>query len=428
MRPLLRCCPGLVCVIGLASLVGCSTSDAGSAGSVTRPDVLGLEIDPASVPCSEDADCAGIVVPACVQARCDGAAGSCALATLSDGTACTNGEACVIGEQCLAGSCQAGVPRPPACGDLACGADLCGNACGDCAPGLTCVAGACVQPRQCGAVTRAGCCTAEGIVQYCNDEGSLETVDCAAVGGAGLTRCGWSEVDQWYDCGGDEAASADPALPYLCGDEACSSVCVDRECGYDCGTSCGDCSAGGVCREGQCEAGTCGELSAGGCCFGRELRWCAGGEARSVLCADACGWIGADGYYGCGGEGEDPTGGQPMMCPGSEVEPGPELGGELAVELGGELAVELGGELAVEPVEPAVEPAVEPVEPAVESGPELTVEPAVESGPELTVEPAVEAGPELDVEAELELEPAVEAGPDAGSDADSSLDGEASSG
>lgn len=299
--------------------------------------------------CKTNSDCAGVDAGPCRRATCDTVKSLCRLGDLPDGTPCT-ADACKSGQVCAVGACGGGTAAAPDCGAHVCGTDLCGNACGTCAAGATCNADGQCDVVPCGDVPEEGCCTADGTLRFC-EAGGLMTLECAAGG----TLCGWDGPNAFYDCAAP-SASPEPtgAVPYLCAGETCANACADRECGFDCGESCGTCGEGKrcsdagtcedctcdgkscgddgcgkacgtcgsaeLCEDNVCVANLCGDVSAAGCCTpASDLFWCEDGALQTIACAGnsaTCGWSAENAFYNCGeAPAGDPAGEFPRGCP-----------------------------------------------------------------------------------------------------------------
>ncbi len=161
-------------------------------------------------------------------------------------------------------------------------------------------AGGSAGSEDCGSLTGAGQCSGDTL-SYCSS-GEVVELDCAAQG----KTCGWSDSDSFYDC---------VAAP----ESGCGAVTTEGFCENDTLSYCEsgevrevDCSAAGM----QCGYDTangyynclavqdsgCGGLTMEGECDGSIVRWCEGGEARSVDCAmqgETCGWNSSKNYYDC---------------------------------------------------------------------------------------------------------------------------------
>ena len=84
----------------------------------------------------------------------------------------------------------------PSCGGKECGSDGCGGSCGSCGSGETCSSGQCISSGGggCGGITYEGTCQGN-VLKYC-DNGSLQTIDCAAYNGI----CEYDASKGYYDC------------------------------------------------------------------------------------------------------------------------------------------------------------------------------------------------------------------------------------
>ena len=182
----------------------------------------------------------------------------------------------------------------PNCDSKNCGDDGCGNSCGVCDEGFSCVGGACEAATAC--------------VPNCVDAGG-ETMTCGDDGCGG--SCG--------ECAAEETCNANG----FCTQNACDPVCDDQACGDDlCGGSCGECAEGETCSEdGQCAACepqctkendgetiplNCGDDGCGGSCGScSDPSFCESGQCTAVPCDPAsvpgetmCGPNGCGGDWG----------------------------------------------------------------------------------------------------------------------------------
>ena len=180
----------------------------------------------------------------CGQDGCGGSCGTCAEATYCDFDglcACeTGGVECE--DICCNSSqvCAVGVCCTPNCTGKECGDDGCGGTCGSCEEADMCAAGSCVP-----------------IFQDSDDDGDPDGTDCSpsdpTIHHGAIESCN-NEDD---DCDGqtDEGASAACTVWEIClvGECTCVPECVGIACGSDgCGGSCGSCSVGQFCSNGQC--------------------------------------------------------------------------------------------------------------------------------------------------------------------------------
>lgn len=173
---------------------------------------------------------------------------------------------CPEGQTCEAGRCE--TPNcVPACEGRQCGTDGCGGECGRCEAGAVCGADSvCVAaPASCG----DGTCSPEA-----NENCGVCPADCGNC--CGNAECEPERNENCATCLAD-CACAEPqrcdADTRTC--QGCSPQCAGRVCGDDtCGGDCGECAAGEMCTNGQCEAAcvpqcagrACGEDGCGGDC------------------------------------------------------------------------------------------------------------------------------------------------------------------
>jgi hypothetical protein len=262
-------------LLGLFYAFGCSSDD----GTIVTADIVPAQGDVAEVTipdpeCLTDDDCSEFakLATSCELARCDHQSYSCELASLEDGTACSDGNECTLSDLCLAGSCEGGGSL--SCDDdNPCTLDICdpGSGClvsftnDTCDDGNPCTAvdscfeGACVGvDNQCLCEVDTDCATYEDD-NLCN--GTLRCVD-GVLGGLcevnsdsivtcshdGLPECAVSSCEP--TTGECVTAAAEDGIP--CDDgNACtfSEVCAD-----------GTCLSGGElsCNDGlDCTADTC---------------------------------------------------------------------------------------------------------------------------------------------------------------------------
>jgi len=213
----------------------------------------------------------------------------------------------------------------PQCTGKVCGADGCGGTCGTCDDGKACHDGQCVgeYPESClgegepsaqacpEGMDFVGCCDVLDRVVWCN-EGKLYCLDCPTLAEP-ANVCGWIEeihgtLAQFYACGG-EGEDPTTTYPRAC---ACTPECMGKECGDDgCGGTCGTCTGGAYCQNGECTldckpectnkqcgddgcGGTCGTCASGfdcrnGACVSNCVPDCAGKECGDDGCGDQCG-------------------------------------------------------------------------------------------------------------------------------------------
>ena len=212
--------------------------------------------------CTSGGDC--VCLPNCAGKDCgsDGCGGACGQ--------CQPGDVCAPDGQCI-DQCQPQCMTPfgmPA----ECGSDGCGGVCGYCPDGMACQGGICTGGDDCGGISYEGCCEGNTML-YC-EGGQLVEVNCAD-----NPLCGWSQQNNWYDCGTSGQSDPSGQFPMSC--DGCESNCSDvpgpaKECGADgCGGVCGFCAAGEQCISGYCY---------GGC-----IPECLGKQCGADGCGDACG-------------------------------------------------------------------------------------------------------------------------------------------
>jgi len=130
-----------------------------------------------------------------------------------------------------------------------------------------------------------------------------------------------------------------------CGGPSADGSCYCDESCFEYGDCCGDvcnacptlsgCGGNPVCGNGMCEAGEtqqncpadcsggqpgdCGGISFEGCCDGQTVKYCEGGQLKTLDCSQnpSCGWQPSGPFYDCGtGGGADPSGMFPINCTG----------------------------------------------------------------------------------------------------------------
>ena len=241
--------PVLASLLGWVLLAGCPSEPTVVDGSAVPIFDATIVDDQGAIICVTDEDCYAMGASPCRSAEC-GSDKVCVWRPSSDGTPCSTGNACVVGQTCSDGNCQGGAPKPP-CTNLSCGFDACGNACGSCDPGFGCEQGVC-SPVLCQGIEWQGCCTATGTVRWC-DDGELLEVACPEGEASDRQACGWDISKGHYDCGADGPSDPGGTYPYLCPGENCPpEPCGDKQCGFACGQSCGECPADASCDNGVC--------------------------------------------------------------------------------------------------------------------------------------------------------------------------------
>ena len=293
------------CFTGLL-LVACpdstSTPDSGAAEVVEEvvQDVA-KETGPDGGPeCTQDADCT--TSNPCMIAACVG--NLCLETEALDGASCSDTPGC--NASCASGVCGTPVPETT-CDGRACGADSCGTSCGTCPAGQSCdeASGTCSSADPCNGITFDGCCTADGVAQWCDTDDSgqsyLASYDCSGID-TPAHWCGWTGSLGYY-C--DDSQQTDPGgLSLLCPGESCTKACTDADvqCGFLCGEDCGSCGDGSFCNaEYQCETcapdhcgGGCGDCAAGFICDSSPASpTCARWATTARGAARALSWFGA---------------------------------------------------------------------------------------------------------------------------------------
>jgi hypothetical protein len=262
-------------------------------GGVQECDAKGAWLD--AVPCPESKICAdgqcvdeGTQICEPGDKRCSGddAYETCK----KDGTAWSNPAACPAGASCDDGICLAG---PQSCATvLQC--MLQGN-CGD---------------------FEASCF-----------EGCFEGVSAEVAGQAmAFYECVFGYCEKWgpsEPCFQTQQITGCAMELADCKDtEPCQPKCAGKQCGGDgCGGSCGSCSGGQTCDQGQCVGGGgCNGISFEGCCNGNVLTWCENNNIKEQDCAwdPQCGWNSQQGFYDCDTMGfESPNEDLPKNCSGT---------------------------------------------------------------------------------------------------------------
>lgn len=217
-----------------------SDSDSGSA------ETTNLDAAETGQPCSTDEECPGI--NDCQTGSCDAVTSTCVIATLADGTSCTNPDPeCVESALCSSGQCVT-TKKASDCGAKVCGLDACNNSCGICPIGELCDLedGTCTDPAAaCMGVDFFGCCSGdETTAVYCLD-GQLAEETC----GVGA-KCGYNSNPGWFECS-TESEPVPIGTDYLCAGETCDKTCEGLECGTACGESCGTCPVDSYCTDAQ---------------------------------------------------------------------------------------------------------------------------------------------------------------------------------
>ena len=135
-------------------------------------------------------------------------------------------------------------PCVAVCGQAECGDDGCGGSCGTCAEGFSCINDVCVE----------GPCVPACAGKQCGDDGCGAT--CPPGCGVGFS-CDNGQCIAQQTCGngtcdvGEDHATCPQDCP-------CIPNCAGKECGDDgCSGSCGTCSGGETCQDGQCTGGSC---------------------------------------------------------------------------------------------------------------------------------------------------------------------------
>ena len=214
--------------------------------------------------------CTTVCVPACTGKQCgpNGCGGQCG--------GCLAAFHCADDQLCHPDDCK------PQCGAKQCGDNGCGMACGTCGAGDVCGSDGMCSAGPCKGVPKEGECKGFILVQCQGESAAAQKVqvDCGAKPGK---KCGWDAV----------------AVPgaYACVDKGpCDPVCKDAsgtefECGDDgCGGTCGTCTAGWACTQGECipKAGAaCGSLPPTGLCQNDNWVFCNQNKVAILDCKEA---------------------------------------------------------------------------------------------------------------------------------------------
>ncbi|MBN2495013.1 MAG: hypothetical protein JXR96_10515 [Deltaproteobacteria bacterium] len=293
------CDPGFECVQGTCQ-------------EICMPDCRGIECGPDPIcgqscgVCPVDHACAGgrcepPCAPDCLGRECgpDPACGlSCGVC--EDGMRCEKGlcvEACGM-----------------VCQGIECGPDpeCSGVRCGECQAGFYCVDGHCVQDclpycegRECGPDRVCGQSCGQCEASYACEDGQCKSACQPACEGL---DCGLDPVC-YENCG--DCPPGTMCFDHACVDAGCTPACQGRQCGPDgCSGSCGECPVGLICdlASGQCR----------GCPADCRRRVC----GPDPVCGQSCGQC-SDGYRCNDGQCEPEC--QPD-CEGRECGPDPRCG------------------------------------------------------------------------------------------------------
>ena len=275
-------CGGLDGLTPASPTIGDAGADPGTdpadteGGSATGEDAAETDpVDPSTVTCSADTDCAGEAIQApdeCMELFCDTAQGTCASRHVEDGTPCATGT-------CEGGKCV----TPSECGDGVCGDDESAEDCAeDCAGTAGCGDGACDDSED---------------AESCPEDCAPAVVDC--------------EPGQVAAC--DNSTCVDSSWV---GDTICDDILRCEATNWDGGDCpvCGD----GICDEnqedfqvcpGDCEEPPCPEDELLACdeksCV--STTWVGDGVCDDLLRCEAAEWDGGDcctdsQMVGCDGE------------------------------------------------------------------------------------------------------------------------------
>jgi len=216
--------------------------------------------------CIEDADCEsgkdsceGAWAYTAPKGQCNVETGNCfwnepvpPVDCSAEGLGCENGECVEVEPECTDDNdcgtdayCDGNVAVPGNAGSCNNGSCLLapGQPPEDCsAAGKECVAGECVEAEEtggetgsegCGGLTFEGCCTPEGVVEWC-ENGQAQAANCKEQPDPSKQECGWN--GGIYDCTGTSTADPSGVNPLWCGEAPPSGLdCNDiQTCISDC--------------------------------------------------------------------------------------------------------------------------------------------------------------------------------------------------
>ncbi len=127
------------------------------------------------------------------------------------------------------------------------------------------------------------------------------------------------------------ALASQPAQAQCAG--ACGGGSADGTCFCDdacfqygdcCGDVCDSCPELSGCGGGGGGGGACGNVTYEGCCEGELLKYCEGGQLKTIDCNQnpSCGWQAEGNFYDCATSGgQDPSGASPKSCGGGGTTP-----------------------------------------------------------------------------------------------------------
>ena len=239
--------------------------------------------------------CTPVCEPKCTGKGCgpDGCGGFCG--KCGEYEFCSDAGVCII--DCI-----------PQCAGKVCGDNGCGGKCGTCASGKFCspLGGCLSSGSPCGTITQQGFCD-DDVLMTCID-GKVYAEDCKAHGAN--VFCDFLPALSAYGCHVEGT---------------CEPDCAGKFCGSNgCTGSCGTCTIGKVCLDGQCvDASDCGDIGIVGCCSGNTVLWCDNGQLWHNDCSSMvnpdqqnCGWKDSPGLYDCVAEPKIGPEAYPYYCEG----------------------------------------------------------------------------------------------------------------